>query len=491
MRTKNGFDHASLSTSALDGETLAPKLEEVLWRYANSMRPYEMRETLDFAAFMLYCSYISSNADNFWLYDFDHNYSIDAVKDGLGNKYLAASFIDYYSGLCTKSPALPDLRGIAPTAHDPSKAITTWADTLLSSNLSLLENSNGKTAATIQLVLAKTLNSDACGRDMSESSSSLPIADLVTRLASIEDKNVLDFACGNGVFLATSLAKGAASVCGRDINQKAVMRAKILCFFANPKSTHDITVANALTASSAAPLAQRVLVAPPLGMKLREFDIQDKGYYADAFDAIMGDISEQPLNMEDFCVAKALASLSDDGIAVLHVSASFLFHQQKRRQALRRSLVEGGYLRTVIELPGGCVPGTMVMSALLVISKMPSDEGVFIVDLDSKELADRGYTAKKRGRCQITGSGIDWLANTVEKRNEIPLVSIVADREEILASGSNLCYSTYGDVFDYGSILDEIRPSAEILGDIQTAQANIDTLGAQIADILNAIEKEG
>lgn len=130
-------------------------------------------------------------------------------------------------------------------------------------------------------------------------------------------------------------------------------------------------------------------------------------------------------------------------------------------------------------------------SALLVVGKQPADDGVLIVDLDSKDLADKGYVAKSRGRCEITGAGIDWLAKTVEQREAIPLVSTVADRETILASGSNLCYSTYGDVFDYDSILDETRSSKDIMEDIQAAQASIDSLGAQIADILNSIEKEG
>ena len=195
--------------------------------------------------------------------------------------------------------------------------------------------------------------------------------------------------------------------------------------------------------------------------------------------------------MEDFCVAKAFASLADDGIAILHVSASFLFHQQKARQTLRRVLVEGGNLQTVIELPGGVIPGTGVKSALLVIAKQPTDEGVLIIDLDSKEIADKGYVSKGRGRCDITDAGIGWLTKVVQNRDEIPLVSTVAERDAIVKSGSNLCYSTYGDVFDYDSILAETRSTQDIVDDIKAAQMSIDSLGEQIADILNSIEKKG
>lgn len=491
MRKKIGFKFASVSVSTPDGNDLAPRLQKLLWAYAGEMRPYEPTDTLDLTAFMLYCSYVSRNADELGLEDFDLSFSIDGVRDRLGNAYVAANFVDYYAGLCAQSENLPDLRGIDFRTHDLSRAIVTWSELLDASGLSLMDDHDHGTASTIQVVLAETYASDSWGRYGGEFATPLPIAELATRLAEVEGKTVLDFACGNGIYLASALSKGAATVCGREISIQAVMRAKIGCFFADPTERHDIATADALTAASATATAQRVFVAPPLGMRLREFDIQEKGYYTDVMASVKGEATLRTPNMEDFCVAKAFASLADDGIAVLHVSASFLFHQQKARQALRSALVEGGHLQTVIELPGGVIPGTGVKSVLLVVGKQPTDDGVLIVDLDNKELSDKGYVSKGRGRCEITEAGIDWLARTVEQRDEIPLVSTVADRERILASGSNLCYSTYGDVFDYETILDETRSTKDIMDDIKTAQASIDSLSDQIADILNSIEKKG
>jgi len=385
---------------------------------------------------------------------------------------------------------LPDLRGISFGAEDLSEAIssTTPLDEM---STRLKVETDGTTAISIWASFFGLYATDWLGRQESGSCSSYFVADLVVRLADVGDKSVLDFVCGNGVFLSTALANGASSVCGRDINDRAVMRAKILCFFANTTASRDIAVADVLSSVSATVPAQRVLAAPWFGVRLREFDIKEKDHYMDVLSRLVGKGAMGTLELEDFCVAKALACLTDDGVAILHVSASFLFRQQKARKSLRHALVEGGYLQTVIELPGGCVPGTTVKSALLIITKQPTDEGVLIVDLDSKGLADTGHVIKGRGRCEITNAGIDWLAKTVERRDEIPLVSTVAGRERILASGSNLCYSTYGDVLDYGSILAEARPTEDIMGDIHAAQASIDSLGEQIADILKSIEKEG
>ena len=491
MPKKVGFKFASISVSTPDGKDLAAKLQKLIWAFSDELRPNDRNDTLDLAMFMLYCSYISRNAENLCLDDFDLNYSIDEAKNALGNKYVASGFVEYYAGLCDQKPSLPDLGGIELCAYDLSKDITGWASALDASGLSLMEGPNGETAATIQRVLAETLSSDAWDRYGGEFSTPLPVAELTTRIADVEGKSVLDFACGNGIYLAAALSKGALSATGRDISVQAVTRAKILCFFADPTASHDISAASALTAASSSLPAQRVFVAPPLGMRLREFDIQDKGYYADILSSVMGEGVTGAPNMEDFCVAKAFASLADDGIAILHVSASFLFHQQKARRTLRRALVERGNLQTVIELPGGVIPGTRVKSALLAIAKQPTDQGVLIIDLDSKEIADKGYVSKGRGRCEITDKGIDWLTKVVQNRDVIPLVSTVAERDAILTSGSNLCYSTYGDVFDYDSILAETRSTKDIMDDIKAAQASIDSIGKRIADILSAIEKKG
>ena len=491
MRKKVGFKFASLSVSTPDGKELAPKLQELLWDYLGKMRPFETNESLDLAVFMLYCSYVSRNADELGLEDFDPNYSIDEAVDNLGNKYLATGFVDYYAGMASENPALPDLRGIDLRARDLSKGITTWAKSLEATGLSLMEGGGWETAAAIQAVLGEVLASDTWGKTAGEFSSPLPIADLAARLADVEGRSVLDFACGDGMFLATSLSNGAKTVYGRDINVGAIMRAQIMCFFADPARSHDIKAVNALSAASATAPVQRVLVAPPIGMPLREYDIVDPGYYGDTLSGLMGDGAPHPRNFEDFCAARALESLEDGGIAVLHVSASFLFHQHKGRAALRSAIVEKGYLRAVIELPGGCVPGTGVKSAILVLEKKESDGSVLIVDADSKELTDKGYFVKDRGRCEITDTGIDWIVQTVKNREEISLVSTVATREQVLDSGSNLCYSAYGSVYDFDSILDQTRSTKDIMGDIKSAQASIDSLSEQIVDILDSIEKKG
>lgn len=489
MRKKIGNKFVSLSVSTPDGKELSLKLRALVWEYLDKMRPYDAGDALDLALFMMYCSYVSRNAEDFELEDLDPGYSIDEVLDNLGNKYLATDFIEYYATLHSQNPVLPDLAGASFHVHDLSRAITAWAGALEASGLSLLEGPEAETAATVASVLADVITSNVWGKVAGEFSSPLPIAQLNARFADVKGMEVLDFACGNGMYLATALTDGARSVLGRDYNFATVMRAAVMCFFADPHHAHDIRTANLLLPDPAVKPVQRVLVAPPFGAPLRDIDIADKAYFNATLNELVGEDAPRPRNIEDFCVAKALASLEDGGIAVLHMSPSFLFHQHKGREAIRRSIVEKGYLRAVIELPGGCLPSTAVKSALLILEKEPTEDGVFIVDLDSNALDGKGYLAKGRGKCEITEAGIEWLVNTVKNRKEIPLVSTIADRETIIASGSNLCYSAYGSVYDFQSVLDQTRTTADIVGDMQSAQATIEDLGTRIDDLLLALGK--
>lgn len=491
MRKTIGFKHASITVSTPDGKGLAPKLQKVIWDYLNEMKGYSPANNLDITAFMLYCSYVSRNADDLGLDDFDLGYSIDIALDSLGNRYLAKDFMFYYKGLCEKNPVLPDLREMTLYPWDLSRAITSWVKVLNGAGLSLVEGAGYETAHTIQKVLAETITSTNLGRSEGDHSSQLPVAELIVNLANVEGKDVLDFACGNGIFLATALSHGARAIHGRDINIEVPHLAKILCFFADPQHAHDISTADALTSPSMTEATQRVIVSPPLGMTLDKHRIPEQGYFTDTYGKLIDDANSRPRSFEDFCIAKALDSLEDGGIAVLQVSASFLFHQHKGREAVRRAIVEKGYLRTVIELPGGCVLGTGVKSAILVLQKEPTNEDVYIIDFDSKELEGKGFVNKGRGQSEITETGIEWLLKTVAKREEIAPVSTLADRGKVLATGSRLSYSDYGDVFDYQSVLDQTRTTIEITADIAATKLKIEELDDQIAALLCDIDKEG
>lgn len=494
MQKKDGFKVATYESSTLSGENFIKDFETLIWDYVGKLRATDSAEIAsDLAAYLAYCSYVSRNAKELGVSNFSGEYSIDNAKNNLGNKYVAQQFVDQYANLTAPDCNLPSFTGIELQAHDLSAAIKEWCELLVNSKLGLLDSKDTfEVAKNIWKVLARVTTSERWGATRMSSSSSVSVATAMARLAQVEEKRVLDFVCGDGVFLSSAAASGATAVVGKDIDVAAMVRAKILCFFANPKCDASIEEADVLKASvNDNEKFDRVLAAAPMGMQLKDYEVGDGTYASTVYEKGIGALPAHSKFIEDYCIAKALTSLSPDGVAVFQTSASFLFHQQKGRKLLRKSLVENGHVRAVIELPGGCVPCTSVKSALLVLDKNASSEGVLIVDMDSKALNGLGYISKSRTKCEITDVGIDWLEDILASREEIPLVSTVVSPETLKENEYGLYYSAYGTVFDYEQALKNTRSTGAIRADIEEANKTVEELNARIDSILAALKKDG
>ncbi|MFM9378797.1 class I SAM-dependent DNA methyltransferase [Gordonia sp. VNK21] len=112
------------------------------------------------------------------------------------------------------------------------------------------------------------------------------------------------------------------------------------------------------------PLADLVLAAPPLGMRLREPRVLLDG--------------STTTDMTVAAVDLALQQLRPGGRAVLHVAAGFTF--QRAAEQYRQYLAEQLRVAALIGLPGGAVPGTGVRSVLLVIERREPGE-TFVAQL--------------------------------------------------------------------------------------------------------------
>lgn len=99
-----------------------------------------------------------------------------------------------------------------------------------------------------------------------------------------------------------------------------------------------------------------------------------------------------------------------------------------------------------------------------------------------------GMALRKKDDAELDMQCLSMFLNLLQTNSVLQTVST---GQSVAMAMLNLCYSTYGDVFDYGSILADTRSADDIMGDIKTAQASIDSLSEQIADILTSIEKKG
>lgn len=438
----------------------------------------EQEELVDLAAFMLYASYVSRNAAGLRV-NLDRTFDVDTVPERMGNDYVARQFVAAYSELRSPMLELPhielDLRG----RIDLQRVILSWVRALGGSGLSLEETDGFDVARSIARVLEEVYSANG-GRFTGEYASYEPLARLIVRLANVSGKSVRDPACGFGTFLAESGLEGASSLSGSDLSLRAIQRAKILTFFSSPLDPASLEVEDSLLAGANG-LFDRVVCAPPLGMRITRGDLD--AYARTAVPLEDGTAPRGPF-AEDYFISRALAELGEGGIAVLHLSPSFLFHQQRSRREFRQALVSHGHVSAVIELPGGCVPGASVKSAIVILTKKPSQDDVLLIDAASGALEDKGYFDQSRRACAPTEAGIEWLSKVVNGREEIPSVSVLVSRERIVATDSDLCFATYGEVYTDG---EQSRSTAEILADIEGSSGRIKGLDIQIDKILTTL----
>lgn len=440
----------------------------------NQDRAFDHSEAIDLAAYLMYASYVSRNADMLCVKNLDAVFDMDAVRQRLGNDYVAAQLLDAYAELDSHAFELPSVWMETRRYRDLQKQLILWADLLDGCGLHLEDDETFGTAHAIARALEDAFITG--GKYSFEFSSYGPLGRLVSRLADVDGRDVYDPACGNGTFLAEAASEGASSLTGEDINDGAVMLARILAFFSAPERIRKIDAGDSLRTCGGS--HGRIVCAPPLGMRIS----RDAAFEYSA--APTGDedaIRASGTLAEDFFVAKALAELTDDGVAVLQLGAGFLFHAQRARRELREKLVAGGHLRAVIELPGGCMPGSAVNTVLIVLTKTPGDGDVLLLDAASKAVGGEGFFDQSRRMCVPTVRGIEWIVDVVNSRREVPGASVLVPRDRIVQADCNLCYSTYGEVPASDS---PSRPTEQILADIEETHREIAALDARIEMIL-------
>lgn len=230
------------------------------------------------------------------------------------------------------------------------------------------------------------------GRSTGEYVSSPVIAEGVATL--VGDRvggTVLDPFCGTGSFLWAVLDRavqqeGSAEFVGFELNPMVAQAAEAIG--RSERMATIIEVANAYEADL--PLAQVVVTAPPLGLRLREpHQLLD---------------GTKTMDGEAAAVDISLRGLQSGGRAVFHLGAGFTFKRNLERY--RRHLAEDLRVAALIGLPSGAIPGTTIRSVLLVIDRAAPGE-TFIAQLGEDWEAQLGFggAAVEEALAHLDGHG--------------------------------------------------------------------------------------
>lgn len=277
-----------------------------------------------------------------------------------------------------------------------------------------------------QLLVNKMVTSS--GRFMGEFGTNPGLAKLESELLDVQEgMTVYDAYCGTGIAV-NEVASGKGKVFIQDINVSSIGIAAIVSVLSNNKIG---TVRCADSLHNPIELKgkyDRVVCEPPFRIRY------EKGYMESIPDGNC--IYQEIMDSDSFALRHSIASLKEDGIAVVLVPMGMLF-KSGRMGDVRKKLVEDSYIDAIIELPSGIIPGTAVTTALVVLKKNNDHSDIMMIN--AKDFCSK----VNRGMITVTDENIQRITMIYRNREVIEGVSNTITKEKAANNNYNLCTTQY------------------------------------------------
>ena len=188
-----------------------------------------------------------------------------------------------------------------------------------------------------------------------------------------------------------------------------------------------------------------------------------------------------PKSKADFAfVLHALSYLSARGRAAI-VCFPGIFYRGGAEQKIRKYLVDGNFVETVIALPPNLFYGTGIAVNILVLSRHKADTKTQFIDASGED-----FFKKQTNNNVLTDEHIERIVDIFDRKEPVEYVAALVDNSKIAENGYNLSVSSYVEAKDTREVIDIARLNAEIK---QTVK-RIDALRADIDAIIKELEDE-
>lgn len=162
-----------------------------------------------------------------------------------------------------------------------------------------------------------------------------------------------------------------------------------------------------------------------------------------------------PRALGDFaCISHMIASLTPErGRMAVIVSLGVLFRGGAERQ-IRENLVKENLIDAVIALPSKMLVNTGIQTAILVLRKKQTDDGILFID------ASRSY---QQGKIQnvLRESDLDQIETTYQARVNVDQYSKLASQTEVAGNDYTLSVARYVEILEREEELDIASLRAE------------------------------
>lgn len=188
-----------------------------------------------------------------------------------------------------------------------------------------------------------------------------------------------------------------------------------------------------------------------------------------------------PKSKADFAfVLHALSYLSARGRAAI-VCFPGIFYRGGAEQKIRKYLVDGNFVETVIALPPNLFYGTGISVNILVLSRHKADTKTQFIDASGED-----FFRKQTNNNVLTDEHIERIVDIFDRKEPVEYVAALVDNSKIAENGYNLSVSSYVEAKDTREVIDIARLNAEVK---QTVK-RIDALRADIDAIIKELEDE-
>lgn len=186
-----------------------------------------------------------------------------------------------------------------------------------------------------------------------------------------------------------------------------------------------------------------------------------------------------PKSKADFAfVLHALSYLSARGRAAI-VCFPGIFYRGGAEQKIRKYLVDGNFVETVIALPPNLFYGTGISVNILVLSRHKADTKTQFIDASGED-----FFKKQTNNNVLTDEHIERIVDIFDRKAPVEYVAALVDNSNIAENGYNLSVSSYVEAKDTREVIDIARLNAEVK---QTVK-RIDALRADIDLIIKELE---
>ena len=189
-----------------------------------------------------------------------------------------------------------------------------------------------------------------------------------------------------------------------------------------------------------------------------------------------------PRSKADYAfIVHILDRLSERGRAAV-VCFPGIFYRGGKEQKIRRWLVEGNYVESVIALPANLFYGTSIAVNIMTLSKAKSTRAIRFVDASGED-----FYSKETNNNVLHPEHIDRIEELFASAEEEPHVARSVPFEEVAAQDFNLSVSSYIEARDTREAIDIHALNEEL----RQRVVRIDELRRGIDQIIAALEEEG